>query len=45
VVSVEVGVHRLDQFEVEFPHQLEIAVDLLQHGVEDQRLTARTAGE
>jgi hypothetical protein len=38
-------IHRFDQFEVEFAHELQIAVDPLQNGVDDQRLAAVTAGE
>ena len=33
------------QSEIEFLHELQIAIDLLQHGIDDQRLAARTAGE
>ena len=45
VVGMHVGVDRLDQLEVELPHQREIAVDLLQHRIDDQRLAAAAAGE
>src|SRR5205085_10952608 len=44
VVGVQVRVDRLDQFQVELADQLEIAVDLLQHRIDDQRLAARPAG-
>jgi hypothetical protein len=37
------GVDGLDQLEVELAEQLAIAVDLLQHGIEDQRLPAGAA--
>ena len=40
VVGVQMGVDRLDQLEVEFADQLQIAIDLLQHRVDDQRLAA-----
>ena len=45
VVGVQMGVDRLDQLQVELLHQLEVAVHLLQHGVDDQRLAAAPAGE
>ncbi len=45
VVGVQVGVHRLDQPEIEFAQELAVAVDLLQHGIEDQRLAAGAAGQ
>ena len=45
VVGVQMRVDRLDQLEVELLHQLEIAVDLLQHRIDDQRLAAAPAGE
>jgi hypothetical protein len=45
VVGVHVGVDRLDQLEVELFDERQIAVDLLQHGIEDQRLAAAAAGE
>ncbi len=45
VIGVHVGVYGLDQFEVELFEQLKIAIDLLQHGIDDQRLAAFTAGE
>jgi hypothetical protein len=45
VVGVHVGVDRLDELEVELPHQRKIAVDLLQDRIDDQRLAAAAAGE
>ena len=45
VVGMQMGVDRLDQPEIEFAQQLAIAVDLLQHGIEDQRLAAGAAGQ
>jgi len=36
-------IDRFDQLEIEFAQQLAIAVDLFQHGVEQQRFTAGTA--
>ena len=38
-------VDRLDQLEVELVDELEVAVDLLQHRIDDQRLAAAPAGE
>ena len=45
VVRVQMGVDRLDELEIELLHQLEIAVDLLQHRIDDERFAAATAGE
>ena len=45
VVGMQMGVDRLDQLEVELPQQLAVAVDLLQHGVKDQRLATGAAGQ
>ena len=45
VIGVQVRVDRLDQLEVELAHELQVAVDLLQHGIDDQRLAAAPAGE
>ncbi len=45
VVGVQVGIDRLDQLEVELADQLQIAVDLLQHRIDDQRLASAAAGE
>ena len=45
VVGMQVRVDRLDQLEVELADELEIAVDLLQHRIDDQRLAAAPAGE
>ncbi len=45
VIGVDVGVDGLDQPEIELLHQLEVAVDLLEHRIDDQRLTALPAGE
>ena len=39
------GVDRLDEPQAEFLHQLEVAIDLLQDGIDDQRLAAAPAGE
>ena len=45
MIGVQVRVDRLDQPEVEFPHELQVAVDLLQHRIDDQRLAAMAAGQ
>jgi len=45
VIGMQVGVHCLDKLEIELAQQLAIAVDLLQHGIEDQRLAAGAAGQ
>jgi hypothetical protein len=43
VVGMQVRVDRLDQPEVELPDQLKVAVDLLEHRIDDQRLAAAPA--
>ena len=43
VVGMQMRVDRLDQPEVEFLHQLEIAVDLVEHRIDDQRLASVSA--
>src|SRR5215475_4559939 len=45
MVGMQMRVDRLDQFEVELLQQFAIAVDFLQHGIEDQRFAAETARE
>ncbi len=45
VIGVKVGVDRLDQLQVEFGDQLEIAVDFLQHRIDDQGFAAAPACE
>ena len=45
VVGMQMGIDRLDQLEIEFAQELAVAVDLLQHGIEDQRLAAGAAGQ
>src|SRR5215472_9782906 len=45
VVGVQMRVHRLDQSEIEFTHELQIAVNLLQHRINDQGLAAMPASE
>ena len=45
VIGVKMGVDGLDQFQVELLHELEIAVDLLQHRIDDERFAAAAACE
>ena len=45
VVGVEVGVDGFDKLEIEFAHELQVTVDLFQHGVDDQGLPAAAAGD
>ena len=45
VIGVQVGIDRFHQLAIQFLHQLEIAVDFLQHRVNDQRFAARPTGE
>ena len=40
VIGVQVRIDRLHQLQIEFAHQLQIAIDLLQHRIDDQRLAA-----
>ncbi len=44
VVGMNVRVDRLDQLEVQLLHQLQVPVDLLQDGIDDQRLATVPAG-
>ena len=45
VVGVQVCVHRFNQPQIQLFHELQVAIDLLQHRIDDQRLAARPAGE
>ena len=45
MVGMNMGIDRLDELEVEFLHELEIAVNLFQHGIDDQRFAAAAAGD
>jgi hypothetical protein len=45
VVGVQVRVHRLHQPQVELGQELDVARDLVEHGVDDQRLAAAPAGQ
>src|SRR5580692_4360517 len=45
MVGVQMRIDGLDQFEIQFTQQLAVAVDLLQHRIEDQRFAAGAAGQ
>ena len=45
VVGVQMGIDSLDQPEIQFAQQLAVAIDFLQHRIEDQRLAAGAAGQ
>ena len=45
MIGMEVRIDGLDQPEVELVHELEVTVDLLQHGIDDQRLASAPAGQ
>jgi hypothetical protein len=45
VVGVQMRVDGLDELKIEFGDELQIAIDLFQHRVDDQRLAAATARE
>src|SRR4051794_34147014 len=45
MIGMEVRIDGLDQSEVEFVHELEVPVDLLQHRIDDQRLASAPAGQ
>ena len=45
MVGMQVSVDGLDQFEIKLAQQLAVAVDLLQHGIENQRFAAGAAGQ
>src|SRR5262249_4069690 len=44
VIRVQMGIDSLHQAQVELADELQIAIDLLQHGVDHQRLAAASAG-
>ena len=44
MVRMQMRVHRLHQAEIEFIHELQITVHLLQHRIDDQRLGPLAAG-
>ena len=45
VVGMQMGIHRFHQLQVEFADQLQVAVHLLQHRVDDQRFPAAAGGQ
>jgi hypothetical protein len=45
VIGVQMRIHRLDELHVELAQELEIAVDLLDHRVDDEGLAAAPASE
>ena len=45
MVGVQMRIDGLDQLEIELAHELQIAVDLLQHRIDDQRLAAMPTRE
>ncbi len=45
MVGVQMRVDRLHELEIELLHQLEVAVDLLEHGIDDEGFAAATACE
>ena len=45
VIGMQVGIDGLDQLEVELAYELNVAVDLLQYRIDDQRFAAVPAGE
>ena len=45
VIGMQMRIDGLDQLQVQFADQLQVAVDLLQHRIDDQRLAAASAGE
>ena len=45
MIGMQVGVDCLHQFQVEFPDELKVAINLLQDRIDDQSLAARPARE
>src|SRR5215472_13329714 len=45
VIGMQMGVDRLDQFEIELANELEIALEFFQDWIDDQCLAAGPAGE
>ena len=45
MVGVYMGIHGLDEFQVQFVQQPDVVVDRFEDGVDDQHLTARAAAE
>ena len=38
-------IHRQHQFQVELPDQLQVLIDTIQHGIDDQRFTPTPFGK
>ena len=45
VVGMQMGIDRLHQLQVQLPDELKVAIDLLEDGIDDQRLAATAGGE
>lgn len=45
MVGMHVGIDGFDKIEIELFDELQVAINLFQDGVDDQRLTAAAAGE
>jgi hypothetical protein len=45
VIGVQMRIHRLDQIEIEFLHQMQVTVHFLQHRIDDERVSAAAAGQ
>src|SRR6185436_3696249 len=45
VIGMQMGIDRLNQLEVELANELQVALDLFQYGIDDQRFAATPAGE
>ncbi len=45
VIRMKVRIDGLDEFEIEIPQKLNVAIDLLEHGIDDECLSAAAARE
>src|SRR5215216_1699376 len=45
VIGMEMGVHSLDELQVQLAQKLEVAIHLLQHGIDDQGFAATSTGQ
>jgi len=45
VIGMQMGVDRLDELEIKLADELKIAIDLLDHRIDDHGLAALSAGE
>ena len=43
MIGVQMGIDGLNQLEIKFVHELEVTVDFLQYGIDDQRLAPAPA--